>query len=164
MKMVEDLVVGDRMTIVIGGVWDIDDLGIFLTVVSLVWCSSVVVFQILIFDTIIAVILRLLLMVMVHWMSVWWRRRALVAIIAGFARYTVVANAVEVFTKTRDTGTGEDAEDVTLMLVELWRRFSAVDCQIFSKEGLDTGQTEMSEARAVVEQHVNPLRHVSSYK
>lgn len=65
---------------------------------------------------------------------------------------------VQVVPETRHSIAGKDAEYVALVFVELWRCFSAEHEQIFTQEGLNSGQTEMCEAGAVVEQSMNPLQ------
>ena len=65
------------------------------------------------------------------------------------------------FAETRYTRSREDAEDISLMFVELWRGLPAVYREIFSKKRLDTSQAEMSKARTIVEKRVNALEMVS---
>jgi hypothetical protein len=57
---------------------------------------------------------------------------------------------VEVVTESVDTITTEHAEDVSLLLGELWRRFSAECSKAFLEEFLDSRQAEMSESGAVI--------------
>jgi hypothetical protein len=44
-----------------------------------------------------------------------------------------------------------------LVLVEFRRRFAAEDEQVVTEEGLDAGEAEMGETRAVVEEGVDTL-------
>lgn len=65
---------------------------------------------------------------------------------------------VEVAAETRDAGTGEDTEQLALMFVELGGRFTAEGEQLLAKEGSDTSEREMCQARAVVEQGCDSIK------
>jgi hypothetical protein len=76
----------------------------------------------------------------------------------------VVGVGVEVVSKSRNTIVGEHTEDVTLVIVELWRCFSAENSKLFVKESLNTCKTEVCETRAVVEQSCDPLEYQVSFR
>ena len=58
---------------------------------------------------------------------------------------------VEILAQSSYACIGEDAEDISLMIIELLWRWSAKSSQFFMEERLYTCQAEMSQARAVVE-------------
>lgn len=64
---------------------------------------------------------------------------------------------VEKLTKTCNTIAGEDAEDVSLMFVELWWRISTEDYKLFSQESLYSSQAQMCQLGAVVQKYVYAL-------
>lgn len=82
----------------------------------------------------------------------WWGGSVLVVPLAH-----VIANTIEMVAQSCHTRSREDAEDVTLMLVEFRGSFATVDCQVLAKKGLNARQAQVSEPRAVVEQVVNAL-------
>ena len=95
-----------------------------------------------------------------------WRERkiaesgaiAVVVRIISHARlHAGTSGTVEVFTKALNTVSREDAEDFTLVVIELGRGFATEDRQIVAQEGLDASQTQVRQARAVVEQSMNAL-------
>jgi hypothetical protein len=76
----------------------------------------------------------------------------------------VIVSGIEVeeVTEARDTGAGEHAKDVTLVLGKLrWGR-SAVGHEILVLEGLDTRKTEVGKLGARVEKDVNARQGKSS--
>jgi hypothetical protein len=76
----------------------------------------------------------------------------------------VVGVGVKVISKSRDTIVGEHTEDVALVIVELWRCFSAEHSKLFVKESLNTCKTKVCETRAVVEQSCDPLEYQVSFR
>lgn len=68
-----------------------------------------------------------------------------------------LAVGVEEDAEASDADPTEDAENVALMFVELWRGFTAEDEEVVAEEGLHAGQAEVGEAWAVVEECVNAL-------
>jgi hypothetical protein len=75
-----------------------------------------------------------------------------VAVLIGF-----LAGVVEEPAKTGHADATEDAEDVALVVVELWWGFPTEHEKIVAEEGLDTSQAEVGEAGAVVEESVDAL-------
>lgn len=85
-------------------------------------------------------------------------------IIVGIRNNVVLersAVGIEVFSKTGNTRPGEDAEDFALMVVKLRRGLAAEDGEVLAKECLNTCQTEMRQARTVVQECVDALKSVS---
>lgn len=64
---------------------------------------------------------------------------------------------IEVFAETADPGTGEDAEDVPLVVVKLRWGFAAEGKKIVSEEGLHASQGQVGELWAVVEENLDAL-------
>lgn len=56
---------------------------------------------------------------------------------------------VEKFTQPPDSGSGENTEDIALVVVKLRRCFSAEGEEIVTEEGLDPREREMGQFRAV---------------
>jgi hypothetical protein len=76
-------------------------------------------------------------------------------VVHGFGAFVVVsilclAVGVEEDTETSDTDAAKDTEDVALVFVEFGWGFAAEDEQVVAEEGLDAGETEVGEARAVI--------------
>lgn len=86
----------------------------------------------------------------------------------------VFGGRVEVFAKLRNAGAREDAEDTALVVGKFWTRLVWEICnstqmirtrrrrpaefgEFFSEEGSNSRQTQMSQARAVVEQFDDAL-------
>lgn len=65
--------------------------------------------------------------------------------------------AVQIISETPDTIAGEDAEDVTLVVVKLRRSFAAEEEQLVTEEGLHACQAEVGELRAIVEKNMDAL-------
>jgi hypothetical protein len=62
---------------------------------------------------------------------------------------------VEITPETHDADAAENAENVALVFVEFWWCFAAKHDEIFAKERLNSGQTQMRQTRATIEQSVN---------
>lgn len=58
---------------------------------------------------------------------------------------------VEVQPKSIDTIATEHTKDVSLLLGKLWRSFPAECCETLAHESLNAGQTQMGQARTVVQ-------------
>lgn len=61
--------------------------------------------------------------------------------------------------KAVDALAAEDAEELALLLRELWRRVAAECGQFVAEELLDACKAEVREARAILEQSVDSLLH-----
>lgn len=72
--------------------------------------------------------------------------------------------AVQVFAEPGHALTTEYAEDVSLLLRELWGSFSAESSKVVFQESLNAGQTQVGESRAVVDQRPNSLGESSQYR
>ena len=82
---------------------------------------------------------------------------ALTVAIEIIATLPVLPMGIKKDAETRDADSTKDAEDVALVLVELGRSFTAEDEKVVAEKGLDAGKAEMCEARAVVQEGVDPL-------
>lgn len=71
--------------------------------------------------------------------------------------------SIQVFTESGHALATEDAEDVSLLLCELWRSFSAECSVVVFQESMDASQTQVGESRAVVDQWPNALGTKSAY-
>jgi hypothetical protein len=65
--------------------------------------------------------------------------------------------SIQVFAEPGHALATEDAEDVSLLLCELWWGFPAECSKVVLKESLDASQTQVREPRAVVDQWSNAL-------
>lgn len=125
--------------------------------------SVIIVFHIFVFDVLVVVIVECWVVPCVDEVGMMrrWRRRqgkvtesGAIAVVVRVVDHTGIqsrtASTVEVLAKADNTIAREDTKDFALMVVELCRSFAAEDGQIVAEEGLNSCQTQMGQARAVV--------------